>query len=501
MVVYPLSVTRYPAMTDLPFHAANTSALRHYFDPSFHFREQFELQPLRVPYLSSYVLGALLMIVLPPVTAVKVATGLMLALLPAGLAVLFHGMKKSPLLALAGLPFVWCTLTHWGFVNFVAALGLFAMAIGLTLRIVDRPTRGLRIALALTLVAIFFTHVFRFPFAVAGVLCTAAVMVPATHRFRPVLAPLIPSLCIFAIWWMVRPQALGGDWGPLTIQTDRLEEISGFLFAGFTDPREAQYVDLAASIAAVVAGVSAIHLVVERKLRARAGARLRWDLGVTVVALGCASAFLLMFLILPMQVGIWWYVYPRECTAAAFIALGALPDLPRAKLLRWSSAVALAAGAIPLAQLTARHYAQFDRVTEDFYAITREIPQAPKLCYLVFDHQGTERTNTPFIHLPAYVQAERGGWLSFHFAVWGTSPIAYRKDAPSVVPPAVPDRWEWTPHRFRVDEHGSFFDWFLVRRRSSPAALFRADPSITEVEHIGTWWLYKRRSPTDQGAP
>ena len=39
---------------------------------------------------------------------------------------------------------------------------------------------------------------------------------------------------------------------------------------------------------------------------------------------------------------------------------------------------------------------------------------------------GSGAINTPFIHLPAYVQAERGGWLSFQFATWGASPVVYR---------------------------------------------------------------------------
>ena len=59
-IAWPLSAARYPPMVDLPFHAAQTAALRHYFDPAFHFREQFELRPFAVPYLSMYALGGLL---------------------------------------------------------------------------------------------------------------------------------------------------------------------------------------------------------------------------------------------------------------------------------------------------------------------------------------------------------------------------------------------------------------------------------------------------------
>src|SRR5262245_26127251 len=153
-----------------------SSILRHYWDPSYHFREQFELHPIAVPYMSQFTLGALLMLVLPPIAAVKVAAAVMIGLVPAGLAVLFHGMKKSPLLGLLGLGLCWCNLTHWGFLNFVGALGLFAISVGLTLLLLDRPTRGRQVALGLTLGALYFTHIFRYPFALAAVVGTAVVM-------------------------------------------------------------------------------------------------------------------------------------------------------------------------------------------------------------------------------------------------------------------------------------------------------------------------------------
>src|SRR5262249_41272695 len=116
------------------------------------------------------------------------------------------------------------------------------------------------------------------------------------------------------------------------------------------------------------------------------------------------------------------------------------------------------------------------------------------LLYLVFEHGGSTRSTTPFIHLPAYVQAERGGWLSFHFAMWRASPVLYRdpSEPGAVVPPPVPLRWEGTPHLFQPNKHGRLLDWFLVRQASAPDALFREDPAVERVDHVGTWWLYRR---------
>jgi hypothetical protein len=494
VVVGPFLVTRYPPMTDLPFHAAQSSALAHYFDPSYRFREQFSVHPLAVPYLSMYVLAALLMRVLPMLVAVKLAAIAMLALLPAGLAVMFHGMKKSPLLGLLGLGLVWGRLTHWGFLNFMGALGLFAMAIGFTLLIVDRPTRARQVGLALTLVALFFTHVFRFPFGIAAVLGSALVMLPATRRFRPILWPMAPSLALFAGFWVSRTSALSGDMGPLSLHWERLSELASSLFDGFVGGAEPRAVATLGRALVVVVVVSVVALVMERRFTKQDLHGKAWSVGTTVIALACAAVFGGLFLVLPMQIGEWWYVYPREATAAVFVLLGATPDLPRAKALRAALVATMAFSTAAMGHVVIDNYARFDKKTADFAQIVAQVPRAPKLLYLVFDHSGSTRTATPFIHLPAYVQAERGGFLSFHFAMWGASPLVYRSpnEEGAVVPPKVPTRWEWRPDLFRVKTHGAFFDWFLVRSPNAPDDLFRADPSIERVAQAGTWWLYHR---------
>ncbi|WP_438032627.1 hypothetical protein [Sorangium sp. So ce204] len=539
VIAVPLAVVRYPPMTDLPFHAAETAAFRHYLDPAWHFREQFTLQPLAVPYMSMYALGALLMLVLPPVAAVKVAAAAMLALLPAGLAVLFHGLKRSPLLGVLGLHLVWCNLTHWGFLNHMGALGLFAMVVGLTLLLLERPSRGRQIALALALVALFFTHIFRFPFALAAVVGTAIVVFPATRRLRPIALPLAPSLALFAAWLVVRTDTLHAAPIAPALHWERLREVPSLLFTSFTDPAEAAAAGRAARfvLAAllVCAAGAAARLAGAGGDAARspegagadaarspegagadaacspegAGAGAapspaagapRWSFArlAALVPVACAIVFLGLFLSLPLQIGLWWYVYPREIVAALFLALGAFPDLPRSPWLKVPAVLALSAAAVFLGAVARDNYRRFDQSTRDFDAIIARIPRAPRLLYLVFDHGGSTRTTTPFIHLPAWVQATRGGWLSFHFAVWDASPVAYRprEEPGAVVPPPTPLRWEWTPSVFDVRRHGAFFDWFLVRRRAGANHLFAKDPSIVAVDHVGDWWLYRR-----SGAP
>lgn len=224
-------------------------------------------------------------------------------------------------------------------------------------------------------------------------------------------------------------------------------------------------------------------------------------LGAGLVPLACAMVFFGLFLTLPMEIGVWWYVYPREATAAVYIAIAVLPGLPRSAVARAPLVTALVIAALAYGRFVSKSYAAFDAQTADFVKIAERLPKAPKLLYLIFDHAGSTRGTTPFIHLPAYVQAEHGGWLSFNFVSWNAAPIMFRsrRDERAVLPPPVPSRWEWKPDAFRVLEHGEFFDWFLVRSGRAPDSVFKDDAEIQRVDHVGKWWLYRRIRPAGSG--
>src|SRR5690349_22803142 len=81
VVVYPFLVTALPPITDLPFHAAETSILRHYLDRSWHFKEQFSLHPFDAPYVSMYVVGLVFALFLPITWATKAMSIVMLGLM------------------------------------------------------------------------------------------------------------------------------------------------------------------------------------------------------------------------------------------------------------------------------------------------------------------------------------------------------------------------------------------------------------------------------------
>ena len=488
----PFWAADYPMITEFPFHAASSSVFRHYTDPGWHFHEQFAFQMLAVPHVTLYALAATFMIVLPPIAATKLAAALLLALLPVGLMVLCWGLRKSPFLGLWGLVPVWGVLGHWGQVDFLAALGLFAMTLGLALRAVDRPSTRVQGALIAVLVLLFFTQAYRFPFALVMVLLVGVVMRGRVENVRALLIPLGVGTALFIVWWLTRAELfvpkVNWVWPPAwhRMQDARIYTVD--IFTGNDDIELFRRTGL-------LFGLTALVLLIVAVARLRSWPRGSWVVPAHFIVGVAIAVSLGLYVTLPMEIGDSWYVFPREITAALFLVPALLPNLPRKTWAQLAFVIWTAVGIAPLTEFVAEAHREFSTTTVHFREIVRELPKAPKLLYLVYDHQGARAQNSPYIHLPAYVQAERGGWLSFHFAQDETFPFRYRdtSDPNAEVPPRTPVRWEWSPQQFHLDQHGTFFDWFLVRRVSSPDSLFVSDPTIQRVAHFENWWLYHRR--------
>jgi len=405
-------------------------------------------------------------------------------------------MKKSPLWGLLGLGFVWGRLSHFGFVFYLGGMGFTAMAIGFALLVVDRPTTARRVGLLLSLLGVFIAHVSHVPFALLAVGLAGILVYPATGRLRELLLPALPTAALFAAWFVARPE---GQRDSLSLEphAERLGEFLNTPFSSYVGAAGAQETSLVNEMLGVFAVVGATSIVVmlaQRRWAYRDSAGTAWSVGTTVLALTLGAVCLVGYLVLPMRYGDWWYVFPRQATTALYFVLPALPNLPREGWLRWPLVAAILLVCGRLSFFVGEQWRRFEDATEDFRAIASQIPENPRLLYLVYDHKDTEKRDSPFVHLPAWIQAEKGGALSFHFASLGFYPVRYRAQS-AAVPPAVPLDWEWMPQRFRVMKHGPFFDTFLLRnRRGDPTPLLAADPDIEFVDKEGSWYLYRRRS-------
>ena len=69
-------------------------------------------------------------------------------------------------------------------------------------------------------------------------------------------------------------------------------------------------------------------------------------------------------------------------------------------------------------------------------------------------------------------------------------------DRPETAPPRLPNRFGWTPDRFRFADHGTYYDYFLVRdaaRHSGRRPFGRDLDKVELVTREGKWSLYRKR--------
>ena len=135
---------------------------------------------------------------------------------------------------------MWSLLTHWGFLDFMGAIGLFAMVAGLTLLVIDRPSARRQVALGLSLLAVFLTHIYRFPFAIAVVVGITLCMYPATRQVQG--SRLVRWRwrwrCLWCMGLDSRPGDETAELGPISIHKERIAEVPDHLFGAFVGTEE-----------------------------------------------------------------------------------------------------------------------------------------------------------------------------------------------------------------------------------------------------------------------
>jgi hypothetical protein len=139
------------------------------------------------------------------------------------------------------------------------------------------------------------------------------------------------------------------------------------------------------------------------------------------------------------------------------------------------------------------HVWAFDDEAGPVREIVAQAEPGQRMLGLVFDRGSRVVNHAPYLHFSQYYVVEQGGVASFSFVDFPQSPVQYRADA---APPRLPNRFEWTPERFRFREHGAYYDYFLVRdapRHRGSRPFGRDQRGVELVTREGAWSLYKKR--------
>jgi hypothetical protein len=171
---------------------------------------------------------------------------------------------------------------------------------------------------------------------------------------------------------------------------------------------------------------------------------------VTALPLLLGGGLFLAYLTLPLDV--LWFTSTREYGRDGGDAHGCRADLPSGFMGRLAFCSLFAACSVPMTRFVANRFREFDAATADFRSVVAAMPQAPKLFYLIYYTGDSAKRVSPFLHLPAWIQAEKGGSLGFHFAEWGLYPVRYRTR--SEAGRRRFERLRMDAEYFNVQEHG-----------------------------------------------
>jgi hypothetical protein len=198
LYLIPVWSFRYVPTQDGPSHLYNAQLLKDYHDPAAGYAAFYELRGDPLPNLTSHVVLAALMYVLPPLGAEKVLVSLYLLGFAGGYRYFLGAFgPRCRALAWAGLLFAFQRCFWLGFYNFCLSLVPFWLLLGYvvrrrgTLQFSDVPV------LLVLLTAAYFTHLAGYLLAVVGALA-AVLLVPPRQALAPVLIVIaaLPSACL-----------------------------------------------------------------------------------------------------------------------------------------------------------------------------------------------------------------------------------------------------------------------------------------------------------------
>ena len=138
---------------------------------------------------------------------------------------------------------------------------------------------------------------------------------------------------------------------------------------------------------------------------------------------------------------------------------------------------------------------RFDREARGFDDVIAQLPDAPRVYFLNQDVSGSVIETYAYLHFHAYIQARRGGLISFSFPeLFWNIPVRLREDAGIPVPT---EESEWSGQNFYYNEVGNFYDFVLVRGpEKRPGVDPLADSPYERIYSNPPWELYQHPADT-----
>ena len=479
MMAAPLWVGRFLPLLDLPQHLAITTVLLRHDDPAWLLAPYFEPQRGEfTPYWAHYLALEWLGRVMPVDVAARVFLTLYVFALPWAAMALARALGRPPALGLFAVPLALNANVYYGFIAFCWSVVALLWALALLARQLDAPRAARAAGLGLLAGALFFTHVQSFAFLLLAAAVLACVGEEPAWRRAVRAWPLAPAtLALLLPWLYLSTTTRAGTerYFPSLEHPGAKYEASLERLAGFPAAVSGSYQDgtddwlLAFWAVAVAAAAWSAR-------RDPQGTPTRSTLALTVAAVACYFA-------LPVSIQGQWNIAQRFAWIAVLLLPSIIPASPR-----WLPGATLALAAAT-ATNAAWHHARFDREAAPFDRALATLPPGARVLGLIYDPRGQVLERWPYLHFEQYAVVHAGGMAAHSFTANAPLPVRLRARA------RVPEPRVWHPGEFRYDEHGRFFDHFLIRDPTGRQDVLRqlAAGSVDEVFRGGAWRVYRGR--------
>ena len=464
----PLWSVKYLPMTDLPQHAAQIYLWQHLADPDV-------ARTYEINWFTPYVAGYALTRALADHTGIRIALKLVITLavlaFPLSLAYLFRKAGRDPAWALLGFPLAFGYNFYWGFLNFLVAIPVGIALLGAIIGYGEAPTPRGAALLAIGACALFFGHVL-----------VMLVIVASGGLWLVLRAPRLLTGFLSALP-LAAPFPIALFWATLTRSADT--QVRGMtMLAG--PPPVLRLIGLpgillgeASDAAALATGAALLLLLV-----------LAMRLSRELHRYAPLAVCLALYTVGPHRAFGTYYLYGRFAVLVMPALILAWEPLKRPRLTPTATATALVLIALSWTAVLTTRFTRFDAEARDFDRIAEKIPAGASLLSLCWSQESPHIPgHFPFLHFPAWHQADHGGLLGFSFATFFPEMLRYRENQ---APPMTVDL-HWLPDTFNWNVDGSY-DCYVVRADNATIPTVFLSRPLERIAQAGKYSLWLNRA-------
>jgi hypothetical protein len=472
----PALVPTYPAMVDIPQHAAQIQAIKGIWTGNWKYADLFQITYL-TPYWIGYILSLILSTIFGPVWGVKLVVAAALACIPwcAWKFVSLYSPPSQLRWILIPIPFGFAY--EWGFLNFLISIPIGFLTLKAILSQNEQKIPWWRGALWVHL--LFFAHILT-----AAMFCSIAsfLMMTPWKRFSTWFRRMTPQLSVLPILFAYIIFTLSEtdgvrypvQWG---IGWHRFQELVQGFIGGTT---------LIMGIALSAVALSAPWLL---------GAKPHRN-AVYLLPFGLYIAWMML---VPNYMLTNFFNYQRFGFVGypLYLICFNYSTIPKSREHHRPLGVGLLIIALAMIGFHVNRTLTFDNEIKDYeLTISHADPGKRMLIFAANRYSAISRAPL-YLHLPLWYQAEKGGLVDLNFASMNIT-VGYKDKANYPIQPG----FEWYPLSFDWQLHqGDTYDYFIFHSIANPTDWIniKSNCKTVLISQRGAWWLFARTERSDTG--